>query len=199
MKPEEPMKKTSSANKTGSAPFLTALILASGLIAAIAGGRGEHPFDRVTASLPGDPMTIDGDRNGTAVEFSHARHAAIASKESGGCRLCHHLDAPGGKTAPCARCHRSMNAASSMFNHRLHAAFYKKGNNCEECHPRGDRSTKNSATCRSCHREYPGPMATYLSVISYESALHQTCRNCHNRRGLIQNGGLSRDCHFCHK
>ncbi|MBN1531872.1 MAG: hypothetical protein JXA20_04355 [Spirochaetes bacterium] len=154
---------------------------------------------KVSAAPFGDTMRLDGNGNGLYVDFSHARHTEIASQDGRGCPLCHHLPAARNKTAPCSRCHGNMVAESSMFDHQLHAGIFRSRGNCDECHPGGDRSREKARACGSCHGEYPMPSAAYLSVSSFQWALHRRCRECHNRRGVMNGSALSMDCYFCHK
>lgn len=143
-----------------------------------------------------DNLTIDGNRNGRAVAYSHLRHLAYVAPGREGCAQCHHLSRPSRGSSSCADCHGDMDRKSVFFNHDGHISLMKDSGSCSACH-RGDRSRKNTARCGDCHDEYGKDNVDYRSAPAYRDALHELCYRCHNQGEKPISG--RKDCAPCHR
>ncbi len=182
-----------TARKVLSAVSMAAVLAVSLSVAYLAGNMPSFPCDTVNGPQGWEMMTIDGNRNGDSVVFSHAKHSGSYAGE---CRSCHHLAMPGADESSCASCHRDMSTPVSMFNHDAHIAREKYRASCTGCH-RGDSSRKNLVSCSACHVAYNGRVDDYTAVRGYRDALHGLCRPCHEDAfaGTREKGA----CGFCHR
>jgi Ni/Fe-hydrogenase subunit HybB-like protein len=157
-------------------------------------------------------LVIDGNHRATAVRFPHAAHRERLGGDAS-CTTCHHLAMPGDHATPCSRCHRHMEAATSIFDHTQHlAAVAEKeslgglvpGNHsCTFCHAAGLAETPATARgCLECHRTDMRTVTdddlTTGVASGYRVALHQTCRPCHHRESIQRSRPEMAECRFCH-
>ncbi len=146
----------------------------------------DNPFPRknpVHGPRGRDIMTIDGNRNGRAVVFTHRAHLSRAGAGEKGCVQCHHLAMPGKEPSSCSGCHRDMNRTSRFFDHDRHISIMADSGSCSACHT-GDRSRKNIRPCGDCHEGYAKKIGDYRSAPGYRDALHGLCYRCHDRDAL---------------
>ena len=66
-------------------------------------------------------LLLDGNRNGMATHFNHAKHQQVFQKvyqigEKETCAKCHHLNLPKDQNTSCRRCHRDMYLETPMFD-----------------------------------------------------------------------------------
>ncbi len=145
----------------------------------------ENPFapkDPVRGPRGRDIITIDGNRNGNAVAFSHTGHLSHAAPGQKGCVMCHHLARPGKEPSSCSGCHRDMNGQTTFFGHDGHISLLAESGSCSACH-RGDKSKKNIRPCGDCHEGYAKKIEDYRSAPGYRASLHGLCYRCHVREG----------------
>lgn len=192
-RPVQSAGPSGTARKVLSAVSLAVVLAVSLSVALLTGRMPPVPLERVQGPQGWEMMTIDGNRNGDRVVFSHAKHSGSYTGE---CRSCHHLAMPGEDESSCAGCHRDMSSPVSMFNHDAHIAREKSRASCTGCH-RGDSSRRNLVPCAACHVSYSGKVDDYSAVRGYRDAMHGHCRRCH-----VEAFSGTRDrgaCGYCHR
>ncbi|HPB81983.1 MAG TPA: cytochrome c3 family protein [Spirochaetota bacterium] len=151
-----------------------------------------------------DTLKIDGNRDGRFVMFSHKNHIQRTGEKGKGCVQCHHITMPDDSPVSCAKCHRSMDRVSSVFNHDYHINRFNrdyhisrgmKSGACVKCHT-GDKSKDNVVSCRTCHKEYTRDIGYYKNARGYKEALHVRCFQCHDKESAKTEGGDT--CTLCH-
>ena len=163
--------------------MLFILALAVGLTAA----PKSEPFIRlpVQRARGGDVLRLGP--GPSYVYFDHKRHQEKEGRERS-CRVCHHLHKAGDIGTPCSECHRSMYAATKIFDHTAHAAAVDANPSCVTCHG-GETPVKLEGikACQDCHRKdmmAANPVAKkFISqwAGSYKDAMHKMCIPCHER------------------
>jgi hypothetical protein len=167
------------------------------------------PRAPVTPPGFGDRLVIDGNRARDAVAFDHRRHVEREGRDAS-CPRCHHLLKPGEQATGCARCHRDMKRATSIFDHRLHATHLGSRRGCVSCHT-DDAAAKDAAhtkPCLDCHTRMLPTGATIrlrkpprLGLApGYVEALHALCVGCHEERSRDPRVGKPAlgQCATCH-
>jgi Ni/Fe-hydrogenase subunit HybB-like protein len=163
----------------------------------------------VKAALGWDVITINGDRDESAVVFDHLAHQKCAAQAStgpgeagaNGCTLCHHLSKPDDEATPCWECHQDMTSSTSIFDHSLHQAALGGNAACVQCHA-GEHLAATAKPCQACHatlRPGPGETAFNDQAIGYVAAMHGACIPCHEREAVAQAKPELARCPVCHQ
>ncbi len=159
-------------------------------------------------------LKLDGNGNSFMVRFPHHDHQRRLGGESS-CAKCHHLSLPGDHATPCSRCHQQMTASTNIFNHTAHmnwvaherrlTGMFPANHSCSVCHPQSaPKQTSTAESCRECHQQNMKPLHPHGAVhdlklaSGYQSAMHQTCIDCHReQREHVGRDNLA-ECSNCH-
>lgn len=176
---------------------LMIIIVISGIFAVFSTSKTKISSSPVKDAVGWEILRIDGNRNGTYVDFDHEAHKALIKEGRIGCRVCHHLSKPHDGPSSCYQCHRDMEKTASIFDHNYHIRIYTSGNSCEECHIK-DKSEQNVKRCNTCHDGYNEDIEYYSSARGYKSAMHTLCIGCHGREDDKTGKKVFTKCSFCH-
>jgi Ni/Fe-hydrogenase subunit HybB-like protein len=183
---------------TGAEPARTPVLAPRAVDVAVT-DRG--PGERRTLLLAGHPgvsaaaprtrvLMIDGNRDGDAVLFDHAKHVERLHGDAS-CVVCHHLNLPFDDAAVCSACHRDMYEPSSTFDHALHVGALDGNAGCVKCHkdPSATKTSATAAPCAECHDDLvardsriAAPHEVWRAASGYVDAMHGLCVKCHEER-----------------
>lgn len=159
--------------------------------------------DTVHRARGGDVLLIDGNLDGSAVSFDHAKHE---QREGGkaSCVLCHHMNLPHDQASACASCHYDMYQSVDAFRHDWHASPQGANIACYKCHTSGQvRTASNVVRCDQCHQGMvPANSSIQIknyNAVSYTDALHRTCIGCHVKKAAEKHKPEMTRCAWCHK
>jgi len=160
-------------------------------------------------------LRIDGDQAGVAVVFPHADHQRrLGGRDS--CTRCHHLSLPADHSTPCSRCHRSMEADTTIFDHGAHftavarrdhlGGWIPENQACGVCHAtEGPKGAATARPCLECHEKDMAPSRRVEAPLAlgrasgYRVALHESCIACHKDEAAKQGRPALGDCSTCHE
>lgn len=179
-------------------------VLVFALTGAAFTGETSVPSAPVSRAPGWQTLTIDGNRNGTAVIFPHREHQQRIglefADEADGCTVCHHLAEPGDEVTACSSCHQEYYAAVSIFNHPNHIQMLGGNHACSECHT-GEHRRSTAASCHECHDEMipaEGQAVFIPEAVGYKAAMHGQCLNCHVDQAEAQDRDDLEVCSTCH-
>ncbi len=177
------------------ATFLPVLVVPLAVIIFWNDAMGGYPLLETPVTPPTaadarrSALRIDGDADGEAVIFDHARHQADFG-QADSCHRCHHVYLPGDPQTACHRCHRDMFRVSNIFDHELHALRIgqrKVGGLPRQ--PCADTSSRAGLALRPLAGARSGPARVRLRNLS--------CVECHPV-GQPKSGHTAVGCGTCH-
>jgi hypothetical protein len=143
------------------------------------------------------------------VLFDHDDHAERLGVDTS-CETCHHLTKPLDENTSCFECHQDMYEPRSVFDHDVHTERLGGNEGCVECHSDGTevKSYETITECSECHRNeiasnafVEAPEARWGNAVGYMDAMHDLCKDCHERESLrapAQNPEGLDQCMTCH-
>ncbi|MBS1262737.1 MAG: putative Ni/Fe-hydrogenase 2 b-type cytochrome subunit [Calditrichaeota bacterium] len=181
-----------------SLAFVLAAAVGFGLLSGermYSGGVQPEPARK---SRGADWLVIDGNKDGYAVDFTHAIHM-----ERYDCARCHHMQLPGDAQTVCVECHSDQYSPTDAFRHQWHASPDGAAISCSSCHPIGEvKSANSAASCDRCHddlvpRGSAIPVDDHLAP-SYVDAMHRLCIDCHKAEAKELDYPELPRCAHCH-
>jgi hypothetical protein len=161
-------------------------------------------------------LRIDGNRAGVFTDFPHLAHQQRLGKEKA-CTVCHHVSLPGDNATPCSRCHRDLIRPTELFDHLDHMVAVSlkeklpgirpENHSCGVCHAAGLAEAGATAkACYDCHQEDmrlpaagPPDRIDLARASGYQSAMHNTCLECHRRKAVNPEKAHLPECGTCHR
>ncbi len=188
--------------RTGLAVLAVAVLMAFLPGQIVSGKKAQTP---VTSATGWEVLLIDGNRSNYAVNFPHAEHQQRQIDKYGdlnqACQVCHHMNTPEDQATPCSTCHKDYYQPVSIFNHTNHQAALEGNASCTECHT-GEHTRRVTVDCGECHENMhnrSGGVLTNPAMASgYLDAMHNLCRDCHQREAVIRNKPQMAECITCH-
>jgi hypothetical protein len=111
------------------------------------------------------------------------------------------MNTPEDQATPCSTCHKDYYQPVSIFNHTNHQAALEGNASCTECHT-GEHTRRVTVDCGECHENMhnrSGGVLTNPAMASgYLDAMHNLCRDCHQREAVIRNKPQMAECITCH-
>jgi hypothetical protein len=134
-------------------------------------------------------LRIDGDADGDAVIFDHARHQADFGQDDS-CQTCHHVYLPGDPQTACHRCHSDMFRSRRIFDHEWHTL--RVGRRKLAGLPR-ELYTDSPGAIDLAATSFPAVQAGFARIRSQ----NQSCAECHPV-GHPKSGRTAVACGTCH-
>jgi hypothetical protein len=175
-------------------------------------------FRPATRSLAEHTLSMEGGHAGRACSACHAGGRSLTPQSL--CTDCHKQE-HGGTTAPCGKCHNTIDWKQASFTHDFCSCILPGKHQtapCLSCHP-AFRFKPTPFACAGCHsKERPheelGACARCHSALSWKAKtfdhnaprvgftldgrhLEVGCENCHTRPGQFR--GTPKSCEGCHK